>query len=43
VGFLLTAIPAGAISVYWLVRRFELFRGEDAVFLRGLRFFWRAA
>jgi O-antigen/teichoic acid export membrane protein len=43
VGFLLTAIPAGAISVYWLVRRFELFRGEDAVFLRGLRFFGRAA
>lgn len=37
VGFYLLAIPAGSVSVYWLVSRFRLFRGEDAAFLRELR------
>lgn len=37
IGFYLLAIPAGAVSVYWLVRRFRLFRGEDTIFLKDLR------
>ena len=35
--FYLLGILAGALSVYWLVGRFRLFRAEDAVFLQGLR------
>ena len=35
--FFLWAVPAGVLTVYWLVRRFRLFRGEDAVVLRDLR------
>jgi O-antigen/teichoic acid export membrane protein len=32
VQFYLLAIPAGALSVIWLMRHFRLFRGEDAMF-----------
>jgi O-antigen/teichoic acid export membrane protein len=35
--FYALAIPAGMLSVYWLVGRFGLFGPEDAVFLQGLR------
>lgn len=35
--FYVLAIPAGVVTVYWLVRRFQLFREEDAVFLEHLR------
>jgi O-antigen/teichoic acid export membrane protein len=35
--FYLTAIPASAVSVFWLIRRFRLFTGEDAVFLKDVR------
>lgn len=35
--FYLFAIPAGVATSYWLVRRFRLFRQEDAVFLKHVR------
>jgi O-antigen/teichoic acid export membrane protein len=35
VRFYLFAVPGMAISVYWLIRRFQLFSREDAGFLRG--------
>lgn len=31
--FYLAAIPIGAVSVFWLMRQFRLFRGDDAIFL----------
>jgi O-antigen/teichoic acid export membrane protein len=36
--FYLVAIPSSAVSMFWLMRRFHLFRGDDAVFLKDLRF-----
>jgi len=35
--FYLLTMPAGVVSVLWLVSRFRLFRAEDAVYLQGLR------
>lgn len=35
--FYLFAIPAAGMSVYWLIRRFQLFSREDAGFLRDFR------
>ena len=35
--FYVVALLAGALAVYGLMRRFQLFRGEDAVFFESLR------
>ena len=35
--FYIVALLAGALAVYGLMRRFQLFRGEDAVFFESLR------
>lgn len=35
--FYLFAAPAGVLTSYWLVRRFRLFRHEDAAFLQQMR------
>ena len=35
--FYTVALSAGALAVYGLMRRFQLFRGEDAVFFESLR------
>lgn len=35
--FYVVAIPAGIVSLLWLVSHFRLFRAEDAVYLQGLR------
>jgi O-antigen/teichoic acid export membrane protein len=39
--FYLVAIPAATLCVWWLMHRFQLFRGDDAMFLKELR--WRAS
>ena len=36
VRFYLLAIPAGILIVFWLMHRFQLFRGEDAMFIGSL-------
>ena len=41
--FYVIAIPAGAVAVSWLVHYFQLFRGEDATFLKDLRYLAAAA